>query len=160
MSTTPPIEAYPPLTMPVSPSRQRCTDPYEPFPSSQMMRYLLMMMVPLLSLRFTTLTVSRKLDLRSECDDELADWPQGRVKLLVGEPPLPSAAVHLPLPPGLPAPLSARRPLRRPPPSSPPGLRLDGLTLDRDRIKRLDCFPRPRCCKSKRRGKLATHPHS
>lgn len=57
--------------MPVSPSRQRCTDPYEPLPSSQMMRYLLMITVPLFSLRFTTLAVSRKLDRRRECEDEL-----------------------------------------------------------------------------------------
>lgn len=87
------------------------------------MRYLLMMTVPLFSLRFTTLSVSRKLDRRSECDDELAEPREG------GGVRLPDSLVAPP--PPRPPPLPPPRP--PPPPPPPPGLRLDGLKLDRER---------------------------
>lgn len=90
-----------------------------------MMRYLLMTTVPLLSLRLTTLPVSRKLDRRrDEALPDRACWGGG-VKLR-GPPPLSP-------PP--------------PPPASRPrgaGLRLDALPLDMERNKRLPGYLRPR----------------
>lgn len=95
------------------------------------MRYLLMMTVPLLSLRFTTLAVSRKLDRRSECDEELAEpreW--GGVRLPDLPPPSALPAPSCPSCPPAPLIPVSPRPL--------PGLRLEGLRLDCERERNGD----------------------